>query len=710
MKIVDDIEKAWADKQYDQLASYAKRLRDPDLRGLPPHVLSMLGVGSAIVGKHKVALRPLWFAHQLNPESINARLNLGNCMKDLGDYRGAYEIYTKDLAGLDDPLIVLGAGICALETSQFADAEKLLSKALQKDANNVVALLNYGRLLYRLERIEDAASHYKKALEIQPTYAAAAINLSICFIKQGDYDHGVSLALQVLKSGYENDEYLKTLLSTCLAAGSAQAAMLIFENCEFSISDESTFVAAEAYRYHKDHAKTEELCRKIIKSNKDFFSAYIIMALSMAELGDAEGAKNIVDAAFARCNLDEVASRHIPNPWTIFAIEDSPALQLKVAKRYAAAAVDIVPRSEITRAVGKRKLSIGYLSPDFRQHPVAECMLPVLKGHDPDNVDVHCFSLAEPEQEDSMTCEIEAAAGAFHRCSQLMYPDFKKLMQENSIDVLVDLAVYTSIGRPSYLALGCAPMQINHLGYSGTSGSNAYDFIIADEFIVPEGNEHFYSEKMIKLSLPIISSGLSATEGVEPQLRSLYGLEDDVVIFGCMANPYKFSHALLKGWAKILLEVPRSVLMFGNMTDRALEGIRGQLKDLGVMPSRLIPSGFQPSRNDHIARLKLVDVFLDTFPYNAHSLAADAISAGVPLVTLNGKAFASRVAGSLNHYLGLDELNAGSMDQYVENACRLAHESEWRQTCRATIQNSLKSRDWGKQYALDLETKILEKL
>lgn len=710
MKIVEDIEKAWANKQYDQLVSYAKRLRDPDLKGLPPHVLSMLGVGSAIVGKHKVALRPLWFAHQLNPASINARLNLGNCMKDLGDYRGAYEIYTKDLAGLDDPLIVLGAGICALETSQFADAEKLLSKSLQLDSQNVVGLLNYGRLLYQLERIEEAAAHYKKALDIQPTYAAAAINLSICFVKQGDYDQGVSLALQVLKSGYENDEYLKTLLSTCLSAGSAQAAMLVFENCKFSLSDETTFVAAEAYRYHKDHAKTEELCRQIIKSNKDFFSAYIIMALSMAELGDAEGAKNIVDAAFARCDLDKVASRHIPNPWTIFAIEDSPTLQLKVAKRYAEAAVDVVPRGELVRPLGKQKLSIGYLSPDFRQHPVAECMLPVLKGHDRSKVDVHCFSLAELQQEDAMTREIEAVASAFHRCSQLMYPDFKRLMEENEIDVLVDLAVYTSIGRPNYLALGCAPMQINHLGYSGTSGSKAYDFIIADEFIVPEDSERFYSEKVIKLGLPIISSGLASTDDLLPQPRSVYGLPDDVVIFGCMANPYKFSHELLKGWANILLEVPNSVLMFGNMSDKALEAIRQQLKKLGVAPERLVPSGFQPTRNDHIARLKLVDVFLDTFPYNAHSLAADAISAGVPLVTLNGKAFASRVAGSLNHYLGLDDLNAGSMSEYVQNACRLAVDEEWRYGCRKTISERLKSRDWGVEYALDLEKKILERL
>lgn len=701
------IEQAWAREDYEELVKYSKKLRDPELKKLPVHCLSFLGVGSVLAKKLKVALRPLWFAHLAAPNDVNCNLNLGNCLKDLEDYRGALDVYLKNELAADDPLINLGAGICLLELGKPQEAVRYLQRAKHLDESNKVAVLNYGRALYRLEQIEAAAESYKQALTIDPRYAPAAINLSICSIRSYQFEQGVSLGEQVFDSGYKDDDYLRTLMTGSLSSGAARIALHFFEKYRQGASPKTVFVAAEAYRYLKQHHKTEELCKEVIKKDKDNFSAHIIMGLSIAELGRASDAEKIFQAGFSRCNLREAPAHLIPNPWTIFPVSDSASTQKLVAERYASAAVDTLPRDIMSlRVSGSDPLKIGYLSPDFRAHPVAECMLPVIRAHKELGTDVHVFSLCDPSSEDRLTTEVEEASSSFHRCTTLEYKDFKNLVRETEVDLLVDLAVYTSTGRPNYLALGLAPIQINHLGYSGTSGARAYDFIVGDKFIIPEKYEKYYSEKVIRLDVPIISSGLRDTSSIAPHSRKDHGLPEGPVIFGCLATPYKFGTRLLRVWAEIMKKVPESIFLVGALSDSAFAGVVGEFRKLGISEDRLFRSEFQLTREAHFGRLKLVDVFLDTYPYNAHSLAADAISANVPVVTLSGSPFASRVAGSLNDHFGLNDLVASTDKHYLAAAVRIAQEAALRSDCKAALASHTVGQDWGFKYASDLQEKL----
>lgn len=706
MKIVDDIEKAWAEQNYNQLASYARRLRDPDLRGLPPHVLSFLGVGAAIASKPRIAMRPLWFAYQKQPGDINNQLNLGNCLKDLEDYRGALEVYLADGNGGDDDLILLGAGICYLELGEVENARLMFERSLSVNGENKVARLNYGRALYRLEQIELASQNYQKALELDTSYAPAAINLSVCAIRKADFNMGVSLAEQVLDSGYWNDDYLRTLLSGAMQVGAAKIAAHFFEKYGAKGSPRTKFVAAEVYRYGKVLDKAEVLCRQVIAGQKDFFSAYIILAHSLAEQGKVKEAEAISEAGFVRCDPMDVPPTYLPNPWTLFAVKDDPSLQLKVASRYAEAAIDSLPRkTQFLRVAAGAKKTVAYISPDFGAHPVSECMLPVFSNHSRDLLETHAFSLRLTH--DSVTEEIKNAVDEFHDCQALQYPELLKLSEDIGVDVLVDLAVYTGSSRPNHVALGLAPLQVNHLGYSGTSGAKGYDVIVADDFIIPKEFEKYYSEKVLRLKYPIVSSGMRDTSHLTPQDRAANGLPQEGVVFGCLANPYKFSQKILAAWAEILKAVPDGVLLLGVMAPDALRGVQVSLERLGVARSRVIQSVFQPTRDEHFARLKMVDVFLDTYPYNAHSLAADAVSAGVPLVTLVGNSFASRVAGSLNAFLGTSELNAYCPSEYIANAVGLAKDAQRRSILRVQLLQRVSEISWGSAYAADFEEKIL---
>lgn len=706
MKIVEDIEKAWAGQNYNQLASYARRLRDPDLRGLPPHILSFLGVGAAIASKPRIAMRPLWFAYQKQPGDINNRLNLGNCLKDLEDYRGALEVYLADGGGSADDLILLGAGICYLELGEVERARIMFEQSLAVNGENKVARLNYGRALYRLEQIELASQNYQKALELDTSYAPAAINLSVCAIRKADFNLGVSLAEQVLDSGYWNDDYLRTLLSGAMQVGAAKIAAHFFEKYGAKGSPRTKFVAAEVYRYGKLLDKAEALCRQVIAGQKDFFSAYIILAHSLAEQGKVKEAEAISEAGFVRCDPMEVPPTYLPNPWTIFAVKDDPNLQLKIATRYAEAAIDSLPRkTQFLRVSDGGKRTVAYISPDFGAHPVSECMLPVFTSHSRDRLETHAFSLRL--NHDQVTEEIKTAVDHFHDCQSLQYPELLKLSDDIGVDVLVDLAVYTGSSRPNHIALGLAPLQVNHLGYSGTSGARGYDVIVADDFIIPKELEKYYSEKVVRLKYPIVSSGMRDTSHLLSQSRIENGLPEDGVVFGCLANPYKFSRQIIAAWAKILNEVPKGVLLLGVMAPEAFRGVQDSLERLGVDRSRVIQSVFQPTRDGHFTRLKMVDIFLDTYPYNAHSLGADAVSAGVPLVTLVGNSFASRVAGSLNAFLGASDLNANNGREYVAIAVGLAKDAERRSALREQLIHRVSEIPWGSAYASDFEEKVL---
>lgn len=692
------IEQAWAQQNHEDLVKLSKKLRDQEMKGLPTYLLSYLGIGCILGGKPKHALRPLWFAHLADPSDINCILNLGNCLKDLGDYRAALEVYLKAPAEIADPLITLGIGICKLELGELLEALSYLERALTLDPKSTVALLNYGRTCFRLEKVREAAKYYKQALQLDPSYAPAAINLSICAIRSHEFEQGLSLGQQVLDAGIKNDDYLRLLMTGALSAGAGRIAMDFFERYQHTASVETTFIAAEACRFLKMFERTEDLCKTVIRKEKDHFSAYIIMGLSVAELGRARDAQDMFDAAFARCDLADVPTKYLPNPWTLFAITDSAASQLLVAKRYAGNAVDKLPRTS-KKVSGRKSPVMGYISPDFRSHPVAECMLPVLRAQTASSAEVHAFSLADSTIEDGMTADIEGAVAGFHRCATMEYAELRGLVEQLECDVLIDLAVYTSTGRPNYLALGLAPIQVNHLGYSGTSGAKAYDYIIGDDFLIPQKYEKYYSEEVIRLPFPVISSGLRDTSELVPHSRATHGLPEERIVFGCLATPYKFSKRSIALWSEALVKVPDSIMLFGNLSDPVFEAVKREMASYGVAAERIYRSAFQETRDEHFARLKVVDIFLDTYPYNAHSLAADAISAGVPVVTLSGEPFASRVAGSLNSYFELDRLVAKSDKEYVAAAVDLATMPTLREESKSQIVQGVAAVDWGTQYA-----------
>jgi predicted O-linked N-acetylglucosamine transferase (SPINDLY family) len=245
-------------------------------------------------------------------------------------------------------------------------------------------------------------------------------------------------------------------------------------------------------------------------------------------------------------------------------------------------------------------------------------------------------------------------------------------MREMEVDVAIDLGGYTSDTRTDIFAYRPAPVQVNYLGYPGTMGTSYYDYILADRFIIPPEHQPLYDEKVIYLPDTYLPTDNSVEIAERTPTRAECGLPETGFVFCSFSHDYKISPPVFDVWMRLLRQVPGSVLWLVSRGELTLANLRREAEARGVDASRLIFAGRVPRVEDHLARYRQADLFLDTHPYNAHTTAADALMAGLPVVTYMGNAFPSRVAGSLLHAVGLPDLATQSLADYEALALRLA--------------------------------------
>jgi len=255
-----------------------------------------------------------------------------------------------------------------------------------------------------------------------------------------------------------------------------------------------------------------------------------------------------------------------------------------------------------------------------------------------------------------------------------MQPDRRPLQRvhDAGIDVLIDVDGWCAGGVPGAFALRPAPVQASWLAYPGTSGAPFIDYLIADRFLIPEPLQRFYSESVAYLPRCYQPSDTTRVVGAPPP-RSAFGLPEDATVFASFNNSWKLNAASFSHMCAVLREVPDSVLWLLDYGRDANARLREAARVRGLDPHRLVFSPALPHLQ-HLARYQLADLFLDTYPYNAHTTASDAIWAGCPVLTRPGETFASRVAGSLNHHLGMPELIARDDKGFIDTAIRFGND------------------------------------
>jgi protein O-GlcNAc transferase len=315
-------------------------------------------------------------------------------------------------------------------------------------------------------------------------------------------------------------------------------------------------------------------------------------------------------------------------------------------------------------------IRIGYFSADFKEHPVAYLLAKVFEQHNRDKFEIFGYSL-QGNTEDELQKRLIKSFDHFNDVSEMSDKDVALISRQDKIDIAVDLNGYTQNSRSGVFAYRAAPMQINFLGYPGTMGAEFIDYIIADQHLIPPKNQKYFSEKQIYLPNTYMPTDNSREFSKRPISRSDMGLPDNAFVFCCFNNNYKITDLEFDIWMRVLSKVEGSVLWLRRSNQLSDKNMIKEAQKRNINASRLVFADRVPM-DEHLARHKLADLFIDTFAFNAHTTTSEALWAGLPVVTKMGQGFAARVAGSLLNAVGLPELVTENEQDYEDLIIDLA--------------------------------------
>jgi predicted O-linked N-acetylglucosamine transferase (SPINDLY family) len=320
------------------------------------------------------------------------------------------------------------------------------------------------------------------------------------------------------------------------------------------------------------------------------------------------------------------------------------------------------------------KIRLGYFSADFHNHATTYLMAELVEKHDRNKFEVLAFSFG-PDHKDEMRQRMSFAFDRFIDVESRSDIEIAQLSRSLGIDLAFDLKGYTRDSRPGIFAARAAPVQVSYLGYPGTTGSAFMDYLVADSTLIPESSRWFYSEKIIYLPRSYQPNDSRRAISMKRQVREEAGLPAAGFVYCCFNNTFKILPSVFDIWMRVLDSVNGSVLWLIADSAEASDRLRGEAVGRGVSADRLVFAERLPLP-EHLARHQLADLFLDTFPCNAHTTASDALWAGLPVLTCPGETFASRVAASLLNAVDMPELIAASQQEYEDLAINLATQPE----------------------------------
>jgi len=607
----------------------------------PNHALTLYNRGVALqrLRRSQEALQSYDRAVSVRPDFVAALVNRGSILRDLKRYAEALTSY--DAAVAIKPAsaqLYYNRGNVLRDLQRCQDALDCYDKALAINPDDPEAHNNRGLALCDLKRYEEALRSYDAATAIKPAFAEAHANRG--------------LALWDLKR-YE-DALASFDAALAIAPGHAETlhnrgvVLLILNRHLAAIQD---FMRAQAIDPHFKYLRGLLLHTKMQCGHWDLF---------------AEESRQLM--------LDVRAGQCVSGPFALLPLSGSAHDQLVCAQTWVR---DKCPPSAPSILRGEpyahERIRLAYLSGDFHDHPVARLMSGIFDRHDPTRFETIAVSFG-PERTSGMRQTLKAGFGRFIDACRLGDQQIVDQLRDLEVDIAVDLMGFTRDARTSILARRPAPVQVNYLGYPATMGAPYIDYILADQFLIPEAAQRFYAEKVVYLPDSFQANGSKPHDAGTQAARAAAGLPETGFVFCSFNKSYKITPMMFDSWMRLLRAIEGSVLWLFGLNALLERNLRHEAERLSVAADRLIFAPRVPYP-EYLARLALADLFLDTFPFNAGATASDALWAGLPLVTLCDEALASRMAGSLLHAVGLPELVTDSLADYETLALRLAQDA-----------------------------------
>ena len=634
--------------------------------------LCFLSVVAAYRTDFKEALKLINKSIDIFSANAVAYNNKGNILKELGRNTEALNSFDKAISLEPNYAEAYSnKGNVLQELGRYDDAVAVYDKAISLEPNYAEAYGNKGNALEKIGLIDQALLSYDAAISIKPNFTDAWTNKGYTLSRLRRYDEATNCfqtALSIEPNKAEIWNLIGMMYSDCRLHDEA------IKKFNQAISIKSNFVPAWA---NKGSSLFE------LQSYQESLEAYQHAVDLDPELEFALG--NLVHAKLfigywsdLETNLEQVIrkvhlSKKVIQPFKLLSAIDSLECMLSVAKTWVNEKYP--PKKILTpleRKSQNQKIRVGYFSPDFRSHPVSFLTAEIFELHDRNCFEVYGFSLKKAPEGDPMRVRLEDSFDHFFSLEEMSDLEVVELIRELNIDIAIDMAGHTELGPTGIFSYHPAPIQINYLGYPGTSGAQYMDYIIADKTLIPKESQKYYTEKIIYMPGSYLVDDSSRQPSPAIFSRLELGLPDDKFIFCCFNNSYKFNKDMIITWSKILLEVNESVIWLSENNLFFRESLLCEFAKLGVDQARIIFAPRFDSMNDHLARLTVADLFLDTLPFNAHTTAVDALKAGLPLLTCIGQSFAGRVAASLLNSIGVPELITKSINEYESTAIDLA--------------------------------------
>jgi predicted O-linked N-acetylglucosamine transferase (SPINDLY family) len=522
------------------------------------------------------------------------------------------------------------------ECGRDLDAINYYQETAKTDQQNINVWINLGKSQAKINQLDSALTSFKRAFLLDSGHPGVLLNMGAILSDMGNVNEAIEYFDRVIAISKDHPEALYN-------------KAILLKNLNLYYDSIDCYERALSIKPNINFGLGELFHLKMKICDWDEFTAYLNQCLSKIE------------------------SKSIPS-FPLLALVDDPRLHQIAAKIYLNYAVPVVMENQVPGHQNlKPKIKIGYFSCDFYNHATAYLMADFFESHDRSLFETIAFSYGPPTQ-DVMRQRLQSSFDHFIEVAHLDDRQIANLSKELGIDIAVDLKGFTQGSRLGIFAQRAAPIQVSYLGYPGTLGAEFMDYIIADHALICEENQPFFTEKIIYLPNSYQVNDRQRVISPKAYSRADFGLPTDQFVFCCFNNNYKILPAMFDEWMQLLQAVDHSVLWLFKDNDSAQENLILEARQRGVAAQRLIFAE-RMDHAEHLARLRLADLFLDTFPYNAHTTGSDALWVGLPVLTLAGKSFASRVGASLLRALDLPELIANSMDQYRSIALQLANDS-----------------------------------
>ena len=605
------------------------------------------------------------------PDHLAALSTIGDILVFKKNFFEAIKTFDKILSiDAQLPLIHNNKGFCLLRSNQLAEAINCFKKAIEYKKDYSDAYNNCGTALKMFGESQSAKKYFLDAIKYNNKNFQALLNLGSLYLEFNDLENAYKYLNDSIKINSKSIEAFNNLGITYKKDGKLNLSIESFQTA-LKLNPKyipSLINIAKINSDLKQYDESYKYFEKSLQIEPENINALSSLIYLKSKLCDFDKLNMLKEKLFNICNLDDSKTMQ---PYYALLLFDNIKFQKKIANKWSKK----YPKNSVfdLKNYENKKINIGYFSSDFKNHAVSSLLEDIFKNHNKEKFQLIGLNINIEKLEEN---SIKTYFDKFVECGSKTDHDIIDICNQLKIDIAIDLNGHTNNNRFQIFKNRCAPIQINYLGYAGTCGEEVFDYIIADKIVIPEKFLSDYYEKIIFMPDTFFPNSLS-NKKINSNLKRLdFNLPEEKFVFCCFNNLVKFNENIFNNWSQILKSSRNSVLWLSASKNSAqIENILSEFKKRDISENRLFFSE-KVSYSDYLQRFTLADLFLDTFPYGGHTTSIEALSSGLPVLTITGESFQNRVSASLLTGLNLKELITTNNDDYVNLAVELSQDQK----------------------------------